>query len=189
MSRIKKPLQAVGRTRATIDTKVCNKKVDVDDVGPEEHARGDVREGARVTVAKHQPWSCVDYVDFDHKPDERPTRGSVARVPEGDKHFSTRFRDTEEASMHREDVTGRCEGYTGRGRKRSQGCTSSGIDFGELLDSQDSSPSHIAWTGKQTNRGWPGTAEGKINTAQGMAGDLVSNLNSEEKSAVAGIEN
>ena len=99
--------------------------------------------------------------------------------------LSKRFGDARASALRQEDGHGKCRGIIGLGweKRDYSGDEQTTATRGDSVD-----PVIVRWyTGKQTNRGWPGTAEGKINTAQGMAGDLVSNLDSEEKSDVAGI--
>ena len=56
--------------------------------------------------------------------------------------------------------------------------------FGKLGLHDSKRPVDSLW---YTNRGWPGTGEDKIDTAAGMASDLVGNLTQEEKAVVASI--
>ena len=140
-------------------------------------------------------WSCVDYEDDMNKTVYEYHGGMNGQVNErrpkkelaehlSDSTLSGRFKRENMPNEPREDVHGSCR--TNNNRLQRVDCTG---DEPRIANKRGDSAGieDRWWTGKQTNNGWPGTAEGKINTAQGMAGDLVSNLDSEEKSAVAGI--
>ena len=176
----------------TIDTKVCNKKVAVDDSYTKEptHRRGDVAREPTGGDIKSSTWSCVDYVDSVAHNVEGKAKRKLGAVPAG-RGLSVRFGSASDAEDKAEDGHGTCNeqetsAWKGRPVKR---CGEEGYSEMVLDDEgpQEKYTSNKWYTGKRTNHGWPGTAEGKINTAQGMAGDLVSNLNREEKNAVAGI--
>ena len=179
----------------TIDSKVCNKKVAVDDKAPKEVRRDD-RDPEEPT-AKPQNWSCVDYVDVNVTRDVGAENRRDPKAPEkGSDGLQRRFGELAGNDKHMADTKGECRKIALRGNAatgRGEECHSGGqasasmvlVDAGTGVRKQE--VTEVWWEKKQTNQGWPGTAEGKINTAQGMAGDLVSNLESEEKSAVAGI--
>ncbi|QJC27845.1 P44/Msp2 family outer membrane protein [Anaplasma platys] len=180
--------QAVGRTSPTIDPKVCNKKVAVDDSYNRGWDRAGAWEKGRVDDVT---WSCVDYRDAMHELGEKTRRGlGVTRNRE--REFSARFGKIEGALELRPDGQGDCRMMTfrtgGREKGRAWGMNGAGVcaannarreTVGIVLGGGASAGDTVTertnkwYENKQTNRGWPGTAEGKINTAQGMAGAVV----------------
>ena len=175
--------QTVGREARDIDGKVCNKKVAVDDERPFHIGRnvGNAGSGKGPEPAR---WSCIDYVDevgYSKTPFTRSLKKGKKAKGGG---LSGNFADVMGASDLRSDYWGKCKVM----RTRSGGGKMSsrfGVDCGTDGDSEEEL--YIYKVQKKTNGGWPGTEVGKIDTARGMAGDLVGNLSGEEKSAVAGI--
>ncbi|WP_169193540.1 hypothetical protein [Anaplasma platys] len=189
------------RTSPSIDPKVCNKKVAVDDRWDVLLGRGASGGGAR--RVKDPAWSCVDY-EGDTLNVDTIDQESIGGVRPGRMNeFSARYRNTKRAAELRPDDNGirraikfrviRERDGTLHGIGKADSTSRVGTATVTTRTQQGDSTTtaevkeHVWYINKQTNRGWPGTAEGKINTAQGMAGDLVSNLDDEEKATVAGI--
>ena len=164
--------QDVGRTSSTIDSKVCNKKVAIDETPPPGVVMGVPTHSQADPIVR---WSCIDYGSSGVK-----MPGEVINVGS----FSARFETVSGHDKLLEDSPGNCNRVCS-GSPRIVRCSSSCHSrFGSSI--YTSGASRRWYSGRNTNRGWPGTAIGKINTAQGMAGDLVS-LDDAERYTVAGI--
>ncbi|QJC27566.1 hypothetical protein ANPL_02535 [Anaplasma platys] len=128
--------QAIKLTSPEIDKKVCFKQVGRSIAGYRRHV-------TPYSLAKHEPWSCVDFASTVFS-----GRLGIPGYPEyGVGSLSKRFGSLEGHNIMQEDSA----------------------------------------DGTKTNRGWPGTSKGKINTAQGMAEDLINRLNKNERETVARI--
>ena len=166
----------------TIDSKVCNKKVAVDDVGPAVARRGDMAHEEEVPVAKHEPWSCVDYVDTIHRSGREPTKPSRATKPASGDGLRVRFGDVDGAEERAKDGAGRCQERVSTGGMGDCGTVNEMV-FGDEATVEE----HKWYTEKQTNRGWPGTASGNTETADGMADDLSKTLDRSQRNSVASL--
>ena len=172
--------QTVGREAPRVDGKVCNKKVAVND----SYLARDLFEAGfpwyKGGEKSEADWSCVDYADVKRE----SSRGVNHKNAEHAQNMglSNRFNNVEGSLNIREDHNGEC-------KEKDLFSLWLGVRAIPCNDQQKSGKSFVQkwWENKKTNGGWPGTAKGKINTAQGMAGDLVSNLDSVEKAHVAGI--
>ena len=111
-------------------------------------------------------WSCVDYHDGSDGARADGTWSRFLKIEKARKKrerraLSSRFVATDEYLHAREDEYGKCRAVDARGTRRDCDGTE---HVGRLVGDRVGTGVDAIWyTGKQTNRGWPGTAEGKIN--------------------------
>ncbi|WP_169193562.1 hypothetical protein, partial [Anaplasma platys] len=129
--------------------------------------------GRSIPRIRAEPWSCVDYVDF---PAEE-TGSTAQRVSSlaSDSTLSRRFANLRGANTLREDTPGTCRKLwtiNGRAIFPAPDCASVTVKSRPLLEgsghrgtqTDGKLGARVWYANKQTNRGWPGTAKGKINT-------------------------